>query len=140
MTVHIETKIIPAKHIRTAIIGIPAAEWNNMRLKKAAMTNIPPIIFVIFCFAIVIFGTVYWPGIIEQYAIDVSSDRWVYTILGVGLATGIAIATPMVVLSSKATALEPNLLKKHGWDGKMAYEVELELLIAPRPEKLETQA
>ena len=31
-------------------------------------------------------------------------------------------------------------IEKHGWDGEMDYEVELELLIAPRPARLETRA
>ena len=140
MTIRIKTTTIPAQAIETAVIFIPAAEWNNMRLKKAAMTNIMPIIFFIFCFSIVIFGALYVPGIVEQYAIDVSSDRWVYTILGVSLATGIPIATLMTILPSKATSLEQNLLKKHGWDGEMDYEVELELRINPRPKELETRA
>ncbi|MEY2665326.1 MAG: hypothetical protein RLZZ480_431 [Candidatus Parcubacteria bacterium] len=122
----IETKTIPTKTIETSVIGIPADEWKSMRRKKGTMTNIPPFLFLISLVGILIFGVGYWPSIVEQYNIDVSSDGFLLVEFGVSLAIGIPLATSMVFLPSKGKKLENALLKKHGWDGKSRYRVELE--------------
>ena len=121
----VESETIPAKTVKTTIIGIPAAEWKSMRLKKGALTNIPLLLFFIFLLGIMIFGVVYWPGIIEQYNIDISSGKFFYTTLGIGLTVALPMAVAVVFIPLKGVQLENSLLKKHGWDGNSRYRVEL---------------
>jgi hypothetical protein len=121
-----ETKTIPAETLETVIIGIPAEEWKSMSRKKGVMTNVPPFLFLISVVGIIVFGAGYWPGIVEQYNIDIASDQFTYLILGMSLTLGIPLAASMVYLPAKGAKLESALLKKHGWDGKSRHQVELE--------------
>jgi hypothetical protein len=121
----IETKTIPAKTIETAVIGIPAGEWKRMRRMKYAMTNGPLLLFLIFLLGIMIFGVGYWPGIVKEYNIDITSNRFLIVEFVVALAIGIPLATSVGFLPYRGARLENTLLKKHGWDGESRYRVEL---------------
>jgi hypothetical protein len=122
----IETKEIPAKTIETTIIGVPADEWKDMRLRKGFLTNFPPILLLTCMAGIMIFGAGYLPSIVNTYNIDTSSNHWIFIILGTALVIGTTVAASIILLPAKGTRLEHALLKRHGWDGESRYQVELE--------------
>lgn len=125
-----EVKIVPTQMLETTIIGVPANEWSRMKWEISISA-----VFVCTCaVALLIF---YWSGMPDidntasfaraTFGLDILSnmdnrESWTVMIF----ATFCCLVPLFAFAFTNITDNEQTLLKKHGWDGKSLYRVELE--------------
>ena len=123
-----ESKTIPARTIQTAIIGISAGEWNSMRIKY---------FFAVGTYVVLTLGLIAGTMIsVMLYAIDMTDFMmriFSFSVTSAILTSAVtvsAVLLPLFYVLSRlykyAESLEPNIAKKHGWNGKSRYRVDLE--------------
>ncbi len=111
MTAHVETKEIPAQTIETLVVSIPASEWRKMELQRTLLLFIP---------FMSLFAAIGGMVIVSKNVSTTSGPVPLVLFFG-------ALATTFALIRSAeiAGSLRRKLLLKHGWDGKLNYEVEL---------------
>ena len=123
----IETTEIPAQVIETAVISIPANEWQSMRT-KSILTGIGSLASVICFFFVLTYD------ITSDFVPSLIARVFDVPITGKVLAASLACLFFSLFLTGWATCKflrhaicsHDELLNRHGWDHKSKYRVELE--------------
>ncbi len=129
MTVlRIETTEIPAKIIKTSVIGIPIKEWVRMRRTLLLLGGVIFILILGLFLGGIFFLTAFGPIIITFWEAHLHTSQTLALLLS-AIIGGIVfwfLFETLHKFGRFTESLQPNLIKKHGWDGESRYRVELE--------------
>lgn len=127
MTVRIETREIPAKTVKTIIVTVPASEWRTMKIIYWFFGLIfIASIFGSFFGIMVYTATSQYLEMAKSFGFDILKNdndgiKWSFLL--------VFLSIPIILIfwlwNRWLESLERKLLKKHGWDSKSPYEVEL---------------
>ena len=122
----IPTRNIPARSITKAVVTVPPDEWNRMCLQRRILRNIPLLLVLGYGIVLLTTSQFYLPYLINDWAFDLTTGSGVLGLLVVILfIPAILFFMIFKILEAKSVDLQPALLKRHGWDGKMRREVEV---------------